>query len=347
MGLDLHAHVVVAVEPHHARVVLEHAHAPVGGAEGAADRAGGGEHRLLQQVVVGRRARRPGLVDRAAERLVAAVLAPGLGDRLEFDLAGRAAELPVVVADRVQLADGEGQALLPAQGRERRVVEPVEGDRLHAELPRPAADERPQGQRPDDHVVDRLAGQELPRQPRRLGLGQPGQPVLPHAANRRRREAQEAEGFAGGMRRWIGDARPRQHVHDRGQVVRAGEERGGAGLGGGERFDDRVGEHGGGEPFHVGPRQVALDQPAGGRAGVGAAGHPQLGGPGDHGPRRMIARGVAGVDVNLPQHRVPPWRGGGRPRDGAGRPPRWPRASCPSRPRSAAARRPRCRGSRG
>jgi hypothetical protein len=99
VGLDLDADVVVAVESHHAGVVAKHAHAPVGGAQPAADLLRGREHRLLEEVGVADFAGRARVGHRAGERLVAAVLAPGLGDRLELDLERVAAEPAEVVAD--------------------------------------------------------------------------------------------------------------------------------------------------------------------------------------------------------------------------------------------------------
>ena len=49
---DLHADVVIAVEPHHARVVAEHAHAPIIGAESLPHLPGGCKHRLLEEIVI-------------------------------------------------------------------------------------------------------------------------------------------------------------------------------------------------------------------------------------------------------------------------------------------------------
>ena len=139
--LHLHADVVIAVEPHHARVVTKHAHAPVAGSELLPDRSRGGEHRFLEQVVVSRLARWPRVVDGAGERLVAAVLAPGLGDRLQFDLEGVAARRGEVVADAVQLADRQRQAPRAAQLLQSVVVESGQPNRLLREGPGAATGE--------------------------------------------------------------------------------------------------------------------------------------------------------------------------------------------------------------
>ena len=106
--LHLDADVVIAVEPHHSRVVLEDAHAPVARAERLTDRPRGGEYRLFQEVVVAGHPGGAAVIDGAGERLVAAVLAPGLGDRFEFDLERAAAERLEMVADGVQFANREG-----------------------------------------------------------------------------------------------------------------------------------------------------------------------------------------------------------------------------------------------
>jgi hypothetical protein len=61
--------------------------------------------------------------DVAGEGLVLAVLAPGLGDRLELDVARLAPDLLEVVADRVELLQVEREGHLLAQLEERGVVE--------------------------------------------------------------------------------------------------------------------------------------------------------------------------------------------------------------------------------
>ena len=188
VGLDLDADVMIAVESHDAGVVSEDAHAPVTPAERRTDLARRGKHRLLQEVVVTDGAVGAIVVDRAAEGLVAAVLAPGLGDRLELDLERRPAERGEVIAHGAELEGGKGQAALAAQLRERRVVEPVEGNLDLGERPGAATGEGPQQQRTDDDVMDRLAGQQLPGEPLGFVVGERWKPVFPHTPHGRRLE---------------------------------------------------------------------------------------------------------------------------------------------------------------
>ena len=122
---------------------------------------------------------------------MAAVLAPGLGDRLELNLERRPAEGGEVIAHGAELEGGKGQAALAAQLRQRRVVEPVEGNRDLGERPGAATGEGPQRQRTNDDVVDRLAGQQLPGEPLSLVVGESGKPVFPHAPHGRRFEPEQ------------------------------------------------------------------------------------------------------------------------------------------------------------
>ena len=256
------------------------------------------------------------MIDRAAERLVAAVLAPGLRDRLQFDLEGVAAKALEVVADGMEFGGREGEAAVAAELVERRVVESCEADRLLGERPRTAAGQCAVRQRADHDIVDRLAGQQFPGQTIGLRRAERGQPVFPHAADRRRAQAQQAAGFEGGLGGRIGNARAGQHVeHGRqtGGIGRRQAERGGCHERGiarfrhREGFRDGIGEHRGGEPLDVGPRQIALDQPAGRGLGMRAAGDTQFGGTGNERPCGMVAGGITEMDVNFPQHRGLPW----------------------------------------
>ena len=142
VGLHLHAHVVVTVEADHTRVVTEHAHAPVAGPEGRADLLCGGEDCVLEQVCVPDCSRGAGVCYRARERLVAAVLAPGLGERLEFDLERVAAERVEVVADGVEFGHREGQAAIAGEPLKGRVVEVAERHGLLHKGPGATAGER-------------------------------------------------------------------------------------------------------------------------------------------------------------------------------------------------------------
>ena len=94
------------VEAHDAGVVLEDADAPVVRPEPPADLLRRAEDRLLEQVVDA-----PAVeVDRALERLVRAVLRPGLGERLQLDVGRVAAQRAEVRLDRLHLGEVERRA---------------------------------------------------------------------------------------------------------------------------------------------------------------------------------------------------------------------------------------------
>jgi hypothetical protein len=87
---------VLIVELDDAGVVLENADAPIVVAEAFAEFLGGAEDRFFKQIANPPRRRaavgiRHREVDLALERFVRAMLGPGLGDRLQLDVAGIAA----------------------------------------------------------------------------------------------------------------------------------------------------------------------------------------------------------------------------------------------------------------
>ena len=92
------------------------------------------EDRVLDQVLVGAGAELlAGLIpdfdlDGALERLVDAVLAPGLGEGLEFDVGRLAAGRAEVVLDRLHLGQREEQVLLAGEGFELVIGEVAQGD---------------------------------------------------------------------------------------------------------------------------------------------------------------------------------------------------------------------------
>ena len=254
--LDLHADVMVAVESHHARVVAEHAHAPVLGTELGTDLAGRRKHGLLEKVVVLHGAGRTNMVDRAAERFVAAVLAPGLCDGFQLDLHGIAAQTVEMIAHCVEFGGREREAAVAAELLKRGVVEAGEAHAALRERPRTAAGERAQQQRADHHVVDRLAGQQLPGKAIDLARLECWQPICAHTPHRGGPQSEERKRLPGRLCGRIGDAGTGQHVEHRRQTGNARVARSTARCtaedGDRERFGDRIGEHRGGEAFDVG-----------------------------------------------------------------------------------------------
>ncbi len=190
VGLDLEHQVVLVVEADHAGVVGEYAHAPVIGAQRAANFAGGREDRLLEHVVEPPRALGPVIIDAAGQGLVAAMLAPGLGDRLQLDVGRIAIELAKMCLDGPHLGQRQVELPLAAEPLERRVVGRAQRHADQAEFVGRAELEPLELQRAHDHLLDGVVGQHLAadgRQP--LGL-QVEDPILAQRADRVGRESQ-------------------------------------------------------------------------------------------------------------------------------------------------------------
>ena len=86
VGFNFHADVVIAIKTHDARIVAKNADTPVVCPERFTHRMGCSKDRFLEEIVVVGFAGWPRMIDRAPERLVAAVLAPRLRNRFQFDL---------------------------------------------------------------------------------------------------------------------------------------------------------------------------------------------------------------------------------------------------------------------
>ena len=314
MGLDLDADVVIAVEADDAGVVAEHTHAPVAPAEGLANLPRRGKHRLLEKVVVADGAGGPLVVDRAAERLVAAVLAPRLGDRLELDLERRPAEGGEMIADGRKLEGGQRQATLAAELRKRRFVEPSKRHFDLRERPRPSTGKGPQGEGADPDIVDRVACQQLPRQPFGIGPGELREPVFLHAPHGHCLEPQQPHRLEHALGRRVGDARLGENMEGKrkrcggGRVGGVGGRRRGAcELEDRELLRHRIGQQRRGNALEIAPRQLPFDEPCGDGARRRAGDDAEVGGALDHSAGGMVVGGIGGQDVNFPQHHGVPW----------------------------------------
>ena len=147
VGLDLHADRGVFIEGHDPRVVHEHRKAPVIKPLRHQTMGGGGDGRLEQVVdqnaAIGDEGmpraifhrlpngdrptlgeiRRFVVFDRRLERLVYAMLGPGLGERLEFDLARLPPQRLIVRLNRQHLIEREKEMGFPTQPFEGRSIE--------------------------------------------------------------------------------------------------------------------------------------------------------------------------------------------------------------------------------
>ena len=159
--LDLEDDVELVVEAHDAGVVLEHAHAPVVVRPPLADLLRGGEDRLLEHVLEAAARRHVVAVgDPPGERLVAAVLAPGLGERLQLDVGRVAVQLAEVGLDRLHLGQLQVELALAAEPHERLVVQLADRHVPQFELVRRADLEPFKRQRTDDDLLDGVVGQQ-------------------------------------------------------------------------------------------------------------------------------------------------------------------------------------------
>ena len=151
MRLDLEADVVLVVEPDDARVVGEDADEPV-----EVQVARRLEDRLLEQVVDDLALE----LDPAAEGLVRAVLAPGLGQRLQLAVGRVAAQPGEVPPDGLHLGEAQVELARLAQVHQRRVVHGPDRDLDPAEVVGVALAEVVERQRADDGLLDGVVGQD-------------------------------------------------------------------------------------------------------------------------------------------------------------------------------------------
>ena len=214
VGLDLEGQVEVIVEGHDACVVVERRAEP-GGIDLLGDRPEGTE----QSFVVGDRHRAIGprvlQADTSPERLVHAVLGPGLGQCLELGVGRVTFLLPVVITDGPHLGQVEREQTLPAETLEIGVRQTGQRDGLDARLPRGRGIEV--GLDASEGVdFDRLVGQQPPADGVYVSLIEVADQLV--TTGRRSPHRGQAEGGCGPFqlpRLGIGHARTRRDLHRR------------------------------------------------------------------------------------------------------------------------------------
>ena len=294
--LDLEADVVLVVEPDHAGVVGEDAHQPV-----EVQGLGRGEDRLLEQVVD-----RPALeLDPPLERLVRAVLAPGLGQGLELAVGRVAAELgemaPGSTCISARLSESCPDLLSCDEGR---VVHRADRDGHELELVVLPLAEVIERQGADDRLLDRVVGQHALDQPGEM-LGGPADAIAPDGPHPDHVEAEVAEQLRGALGLGVGHARLGQDVDD----GLAGRRRGAVRVDL-ERLDDRVDQHLAGRTVDVGRRHRAFDQEtAAGRDRPGAR-ETRLGRLDREPPSGQVGMPGSGLNFKMPEHALPVWLAG-------------------------------------
>ena len=167
----LENHVVLVVEPDHARVVAEDAYAPIVETQLFADFLRGGENRLLEHVLEAALARSVAVADPPRQRLVAAMLAPGLGDSLQLGVGRIAVELLKIGLDGLHFHQRQIELSLAAQDLQGLVVHRADRHALQAKDVGSAQFQVAETQGADNHLLDGIVGQDL-RAERRCARGQ-------------------------------------------------------------------------------------------------------------------------------------------------------------------------------
>ena len=160
--------------------------------------------------------------DRGSERLVGAMLAPRLGERLQLDVGGFTAEPGEVVADGPQLGEVEGHRAFGVDRKEAVVIEGADGDRLGArDVVAAGMEDGVDARRrpPFDHGVgDHAAQQGVDRD----GVTAGRELDAPAGRRRRNRHLELGGGVDDGAGSGVGDARVERDlegVFGRGRVV--------------------------------------------------------------------------------------------------------------------------------
>ena len=118
------------------------------------------------------------IMDPAGERLVAAMLAPGLGDGFQFHVARIAVERAEMGLDRLHFDQREVELAFAAETHQGGVVHRADGHGHEAELVGRADLQAVETQRPDDHLLDGVVGQHFRAQQGELFVGQAGRPGI-------------------------------------------------------------------------------------------------------------------------------------------------------------------------
>ena len=103
----------------------------------------------------------PRVRDPPGQRLVAAVFAPRLRDRLQLDVGRIATDLAKVILDRLHLGQRQVELPLPAQSHQAIVVERTQRDRDQLEAVARSQLQPIEGDRPNHDLLDGVVGQHV------------------------------------------------------------------------------------------------------------------------------------------------------------------------------------------
>ena len=152
---DFEDHMVLVIEFDDACVIFENAHAPIVLAKLAADRLSGLKDGLFQHVLELTLALLVFIGDATGQRLVAAVFAPGLRDRLEFDIRRLASSVLEVLLNSLHLSKRQIELPSATERHQLIIAERPDRDRRQLVLICGANIDAIEVERSDDDAFDR------------------------------------------------------------------------------------------------------------------------------------------------------------------------------------------------
>jgi hypothetical protein len=184
-----------------------------------------GEDRFFQHVLETLLAVLVPVRDPPGQRLVAAMLAPRLSQRFQFDIGRIPPQVAVVLLDRLHLDQRQVQLALAAQSPQRVVVQLADRHRHQLEKVRGADVQFRQFERPKDNLLDRVVRQDLRAEQRDFGRIEPADPVLAQRANRLDLQPEIGDGLLGALSHRVHHAGLSQHVDQQrlAEAVRLGQ----------------------------------------------------------------------------------------------------------------------------
>lgn len=159
--LDLEHHIVLVVEADDAGVVAENTHAPIVRAKVLADLLRGGKDRFAEHVLKISLARIVAIADPAGKRLVAAMLAPGLGDGFQLGVGRVAAELLEMGLDGLHFDQRQIKLSAAAQDPQGLIVHCADRHGGQAKVVGGAQCQMTESQGANDHLLDGVVGQDF------------------------------------------------------------------------------------------------------------------------------------------------------------------------------------------
>ena len=204
MRLYLEANMILVVKAHDAGIIFENADAPIIAAEPAADVARGFKDGFLEKVV-----KMPAFeVDFPLERLVRAMLRPGLRQGFQLDVGRLASQASKMFLNRSHLGEAKRKLTLAAEPRETRFIEIAQRHLNQVEPVRCAECEMLRRDGAFNYLFNRVIGQHLRqhRMPGSLSRRLTAKEIAAKSAHRSHRDAEVVSRIHHAQRRGIHDA---------------------------------------------------------------------------------------------------------------------------------------------